>query len=100
LAINAEGSNRKGLVMQPESIDIPGIHASEIIENSRLFMSYFLRMLILAYLNISKIIKSSFSGPHSTLIKKPMQSLNLQGFFVGGSRKGSQFLEFSFRFLI
>jgi hypothetical protein len=48
--------------MQPESIDIPGIHASEIIENSRLFMSYFLRMLILAYLNISKIIKSSFSA--------------------------------------
>jgi hypothetical protein len=27
-------------------------------------------MLILAYLNISKIIKSSFSGPHSTLIKE------------------------------
>jgi hypothetical protein len=60
--IISEGSNRKGLVMQPESIDIPGIHASEIIENSRLFMSYFLRMLILAYLNISKIIKSSFSA--------------------------------------
>jgi hypothetical protein len=60
--IISEGSNRKGLVMQPESIDIPGIHASEIIENSRLFMSYFLRMLILAYLNISKIIKSFFSA--------------------------------------
>jgi hypothetical protein len=62
LAIIFEGSNRDGLVMQPDSIDIPGIHASEILENSRLFMCYVLRMLILAYLNVRKIIKSSFSA--------------------------------------
>jgi hypothetical protein len=62
LAIIAEGSNLDGLEMQPDSIDIPGIHASEILENSRLFMCYVLRMLILAYLNVSKIIKSSFSA--------------------------------------
>jgi hypothetical protein len=48
--------------MQPESIDIPGIHASAILENSRLFMCYVLRMLVLSYLNVSKIIKSSFSA--------------------------------------
>jgi len=60
LAIISEGSNLDGLLMQPESIDIPGIHASAILENSRLFMCYNLRMLILAYLNVSKIIKSSF----------------------------------------
>jgi hypothetical protein len=71
LAINAEGSNGDGLLMQPESIDIPGIHASEILENSRLFMCYFLRMLILANLNISKIIKSSFSAVTLFLLIPP-----------------------------
>jgi hypothetical protein len=60
LVIISEVFDRNGLVMQPDSIDIPGIHASEIIENSRLFMWYDLRMLILAYLNVSKIIKLSF----------------------------------------
>jgi hypothetical protein len=49
-------------LIQPESIDIPGIHASAILENSRLFMCYVLRMLVLSYLNVSKIIKSSFSA--------------------------------------
>jgi hypothetical protein len=77
LAINAEGSNGDGLLMQPESIDIPGIHASEILENSRLFMSYFLRMLILANLNISKIIKSSFSALILFLLIPPVRKTGI-----------------------
>jgi hypothetical protein len=77
LAINAEGSKGDGLLMQPESIDIPGIHASEILENSRLFMSYFLRMLILANLNISKIIKSSFSALILFLLIPPVRKTGI-----------------------
>jgi hypothetical protein len=63
--------------MQPESIDIPGIHASEILENSRLFMCYFLRMLILANLNVSKIIKSSFSALTLFLLIHPARKTGI-----------------------
>jgi hypothetical protein len=41
-------------------------------------------MLILAYLNISKIIKSSFSGPHSTLIKETHAVIELARVFCWG----------------
>jgi hypothetical protein len=77
LAINAEGSKGDGLLMQPESIDIPGIHASEILENLRLFMCCFLRMLILANLNISKIIKSSFSALILFLLIPPVRKTGI-----------------------